>query len=92
MHDIKQQNSWLGLAIFDTTLWGQGWGRKIITAVSNYALKQLQTEEVLAAIDPQNVGSRHAFAKSGFHLLVDAKLTRDDGVITEIWQRKLNQR
>ncbi|MCZ4282346.1 GNAT family N-acetyltransferase [Kiloniella laminariae] len=88
LHDITQNCAWLGLAIFDISLWGQGWGNKIITTVSNYALLQLNIEQIRAAIDPLNIGSKSAFTKSGFHILPDEKLEREDGVLTDIWQRR----
>ena len=88
VHDICKDNSWLGLAIFDTSLWGQGWGSRIISSVSKHALDNFNTDEIRAAIDPKNAGSKQAFMKAGFRTNSGQKLVRDDGILTEIWRLK----
>lgn len=66
LHDYDGTTAWIGLAIFDTTIWGQGFGSAMIAAVSGFCFEHLRCTQVKAGVEVANAGSAAAFAKAGF--------------------------
>lgn len=84
LHDIRNGQAWLGLALFDRAIWGRGWARRAIVGVAQFAARDLRVEEIRAGIAQENVGSRKAFAASGFLHLTGADRATEFGV-AETW-------
>jgi RimJ/RimL family protein N-acetyltransferase len=66
LHEIAPAEAWLGIALFDRDIWGQGWGSRSITALCDHCLDALQLDRVLAGIDQANTASIRTFSKAGF--------------------------
>jgi ribosomal-protein-alanine N-acetyltransferase len=56
----------IGLIIGDKRAWGQGYATEAITAVTEFAFRQLNLLKVTASCYGNNVGSVKAFKKAGF--------------------------
>ena len=56
----------MGIALFDRSIWGQGFGSRAIAAASDYALDVLSCVSVRAGVDRENEVSVTAFRKAGF--------------------------
>jgi RimJ/RimL family protein N-acetyltransferase len=85
LHDIGSAGACLGLAIFDRAIWGQGWGRRMVGAVTTYALTELGVPRVQAVIESENVGSLRAFEHAGYEHLPDAD-REEDGLVKQLWE------
>jgi len=80
LHDYDGDQIWLGIAIFDPSFWGKGWGRAMLKAATSCAIENLDCRKVLAGIDQRNDASKRLFAGCGFR-----ETSRDsDGVIVEL--------
>jgi RimJ/RimL family protein N-acetyltransferase len=88
LHDIQVGgDAFVGIALFDRSVWGRGWGRRCIEAVCAVA-SDLGVRRAVAGIHATNHASRHAFAAAGFvHDPLEDRET-DDGV-GERWYRTL---
>jgi ribosomal-protein-alanine N-acetyltransferase len=56
----------LGLLLGDASVWGKGYARQAIAALSDYALQMLGLNKITASCYSSNVGSQKAFKASGF--------------------------
>jgi RimJ/RimL family protein N-acetyltransferase len=67
LHDIDGQagTAYVGIALFDKTVWGQGWGRRAIVAVQEY-VQALGVNTLFAGIESGNSASRACFTAAGF--------------------------
>lgn len=88
LHDIADEMAFIGLAIFKPEQWGQGWGARMIQAVSDYALKELGVQTVRAGIDAFNVASQRTFIKAGFVHLSELD-QKGDQKTSQVWERKV---
>ena len=68
LHDIIDKKSVIGIVIFDKKIWGMGWGRKILVAVSNFAYRELGIKEIKAGIELNNHKSTGLFVSAGYSL------------------------
>lgn len=84
LHDVSDEGAFLGLAIFDRTVWGQGWGAQIVAAVTHFALTELRVPRVAAVIEADNIASRKAFVRAGFTRV--ASEASPEGVVKELWE------
>ena len=66
LHDISNASAFLGIAIFDTNLWGKGWGTASIKTASMFGVKNLNIKKIIAGIDNSNTASTKAFVKAGY--------------------------
>lgn len=88
LHDVNEAGEgWVGIALFDRTVWGRGIASAALRLVAERACKDLGLQVLRAGIDPANAGSRRAFAKAGFHL--HELLNLPEGRQTERWARNL---
>ena len=55
----------IGIALFDRSIWGRGWARRCIAAVTDAALAA-GAAAVVAGVYADNEGSRRAFAGAGY--------------------------
>jgi RimJ/RimL family protein N-acetyltransferase len=91
LHDIGRDGAYLGLAIFDRGIWGQGWGSRMVDGVTRYAIGELGLPAVRAVIEEENLASRRAFEKSGYvHRTADDVI--QDGMVKQLWEFSSNSR
>ena len=69
LHEYDGASIWLGIALFDRSIWGQGFGVRMILAASNFALNELSCLSVRAGVDRKNEKSVAVFCKAGFSIL-----------------------
>jgi RimJ/RimL family protein N-acetyltransferase len=74
LHDIGDLSAYLGIALFDRAIWGQGWASRSIVEVAKYAFNDLGLSYVVAGIAHANTASERAFAKAGFLPAIDLGL------------------
>lgn len=67
LHDLTRDRGYIGIALFDRSIWGQGWAPKTLAAAAQLATGKLGCRRLLAGIDPTNTRSQRAFGKAGFH-------------------------
>jgi pseudaminic acid synthase len=79
LHDITSESAFIGIVLFEQAIWG--WGSLMISAVTNFAMNDLGLKFVRAGIEWENIASQKAFAKAGFHALLE--LDSDTG---QIWE------
>lgn len=65
LHDFSDEKVTIGIAIFDKSVWGVGWGQRCIRAMIDYA-DRLGVKTIIAGIEKENEKSRCAFAACGF--------------------------
>ena len=58
----------VALMIGDRHSWGHGYATEAIMAVTEYAFEQLGVRKLTAGCYADNVGSRRAFEKAGYHV------------------------
>ena len=85
LHDIGEEGAFLGLAIFDKSLWGQGWGTRIVEGVTRFALGELGIARVRAIIEDDNVGSQRAFQRAGYRHDASADKV-EEGQVKQLWE------
>ncbi|MBO6805977.1 GNAT family N-acetyltransferase [Thalassospira sp.] len=66
IHNFDRKSAWLGIALFDKTIWGQGWATKVLFSITQIIWRIPSLEEIFAGVDIENVGSFRAFKKAGF--------------------------
>ena len=66
LHNITETGADIGIALFDKTIWGQGWGSRLITEITIIATTSLGCPRIKAGIEPTNLSSIHAFKKADF--------------------------
>lgn len=66
LHDITEHGATMGIALFDKSIWGQGWGGRMIRAACDFAFSGLGLAHIHAGIEPENIASRRVFSKAGF--------------------------
>jgi len=66
LHEYDGASIWLGIAIFDRSIWRKGFGVQVISVASDFALNELSCAAVRAGVDRKNEGSMAAFRKAGF--------------------------
>lgn len=66
LHNYDGTSVWLGIALFDRSIWGRGFGSRAIATASNFALHDLSCHSVQAGVDRENEVSAGAFRKAGF--------------------------
>lgn len=87
LHDLDGHMVRIGVAIFDRAVWGQGWGHRAVSAVTEWALRELGVAEVIAGVDARNERSRRCFARAGFRH-DPARDVRREGFTAEQWVRR----
>ena len=65
-HDFDGHSIWLGIALFDRSIWGKGWATRALLAASEEVWKCLICEVIYAGVDNDNLRSFKAFEKAGF--------------------------
>jgi len=66
LHDISSESAYIGIALFDRSIWGQGWATRMIRKIVRFAIGSLGLKKVLAGIEKENIASQGAFNKAGF--------------------------
>jgi len=66
LHNITADSAFLGIAIFDASIWGKGWGHRAIRVVSVFGTQCLHIKTILAGISEKNPASIRAFLKAGY--------------------------
>ncbi|MCW9034180.1 MAG: GNAT family N-acetyltransferase [Rhodospirillales bacterium] len=66
LHDIDDKSAWIGIALFDRSVWGQGWAVRSLTTVCDYAAEELNLEKIYAGVDTRNDRSVKTFTNAGF--------------------------
>ena len=56
----------MGIALFDTAYWGQGWGSRCIRRVAEYGTRELGLRRIVAGSYERNLAAIRSFAKAGF--------------------------
>ncbi|WP_430469377.1 GNAT family N-acetyltransferase [Thalassospira lucentensis] len=64
--DRKERSVTIGIALFDRTLWGLGFGCRLIEAVSAAGFETGLIDRIYAGIDERNLASQRTFEKAGF--------------------------
>lgn len=77
LHDYDGRVVWLGIALFDGSIRGRGFGSCAIRTASDFALDALSCRSVRAGIDRENAMSVAAFQKAGFAIVEE----KPDGFI-----------
>ncbi len=85
LHGAEGQEITLGLAIFDKTVWGQGWGKTMIEAATRHALQSPAVIRVRAGVEVDNIGSQKTFAAAGYHC-VETFYSESDDLYVQTWQ------
>lgn len=85
LHDMRDGEAFLGLAIFDKRLWGRGWGTRFVRGVTQHARVALGIRKVRAIIEAENVGSQRAFERAGYSHDA-ASDTVEQGQIKQLWE------
>ncbi len=86
LHDVTAQHggeAWVGIALFDRSVWGRDVGSTALALVAACARDDLRLVRLRAGIEPTNAGSRRAFAKAGF--VPTESLVRPKGKRVERW-------
>lgn len=68
LHDYDGATAWMGIALFDRSIWGKGYGSAAIDAASGFAFERLGCKTVQAGVDPGNQASVRAFMKAHFSI------------------------
>ena len=73
LHGIELQHftAYIGICIFDKTFWGKGLGSRVISAITEWAMKELKIRWIEASIYSDNVASQKVFLKSGYTWIFD---------------------
>jgi RimJ/RimL family protein N-acetyltransferase len=79
--DIGRGGATVGIALFDRSIWGQGWGSAALAAVASYATSQLGLTRLEAGIIAANKGSIRAFENAGFRRAQDKPADPDLGPV-----------
>jgi RimJ/RimL family protein N-acetyltransferase/SAM-dependent methyltransferase len=68
IHDIDTESgsAYVGIAIFDKTVWGRGWSGKLLLRMRDFLARNLGLVTLIAGIDTKNVGAIRAFQHAGF--------------------------
>ena len=66
LHDISEKKSFIGIVIFDKKLWKQGWAKKILFIINNYAYDELGLREIRAGVAFDNYASIKLFSAAGY--------------------------
>ena len=67
IHFLKEE-LYIGIAIFDKSVHGQGFGTKSLKIVANFGFKNLNVNYIQARIHVDNEGSIRVFKKAGFKI------------------------
>ena len=78
---MTPESALIGIALFDQTIWGCGWGSRMISVVTSFAMNDLGLKCVRAGLEWENVASQKSFSKAGFHPLPDL-----DSNTGQIWE------
>lgn len=65
LHDFDYGRCTVGIALFDKSEWGKGWGRYCVDAMVEYA-KEIGCSCIFAGIEMDNVRSRNLFSACDF--------------------------
>jgi ribosomal-protein-alanine N-acetyltransferase len=68
IHNISSKDADIGIALFDRSIWGRGWGTKIVSVVSQYTFQIYPCSQLKAGIAIDNVASKKVFENAGFRL------------------------
>tara|TARA_B110001454_G_C12599818_1_gene383955 strand:+ start:175 stop:708 length:534 start_codon:yes stop_codon:yes gene_type:complete len=68
LHDIIDKKSFIGIVIFDKSIWGKKWGRKILLAVNNFAYRELDIKKIKAGVEFDNHKSARLFSSAGYFI------------------------
>ncbi len=79
LHEITELSAYLGIAIFDRSIWGKSYGTSLIQAVSHFGIRCLNLKRIEALIHEENVASIKAFEKANF-ITDDSKNELKSGV------------
>ncbi|MFT5519449.1 MAG: 2-polyprenyl-3-methyl-5-hydroxy-6-metoxy-1,4-benzoquinol methylase/RimJ [Enterobacterales bacterium] len=68
IHDVNQVSgsAILGIVIFNKSIWGYGWGNKLLSKIGEYCFKNLKLKSIFASIDSENIYARKSFTDAGF--------------------------
>jgi RimJ/RimL family protein N-acetyltransferase len=66
MIDEDARTAVFGIALFDPSYWGQGWGSRCIRRVADFAIQDLGLKRVFAASYMHNPAAVRCFLKAGF--------------------------
>jgi len=83
-HGIDGDKAFLGLAIFDRRVWGEGWGTRMILAVTDFGFRELGLGEIRAVIEVENIASQIAFRRAGYKQMQKEDFV-ENGLIKQIW-------
>jgi RimJ/RimL family protein N-acetyltransferase len=56
----------MGIALFDVSYWGRGWGSRCIRRVADFGVHRLGLKRIFAGSYQHNPGAIRSFAKAGF--------------------------
>lgn len=56
----------MGIALFDASYWGRGWGSRCIRRVADYGIRELGLRRIVAGSYERNIAGIRSFAKAGF--------------------------
>ena len=69
--------------------WGKGYGLEVATAIVDDARKNQSFEQIIATVDPENIGSIKILKKLGFHL-IDSGVD-EDGLPTDTYLLEMSR-
>ncbi len=84
LHNLTTKDADIGIALFDKSVWNQGWGSQLIQKVTNFATVELGCPCIKAGIENENVSSKNTFKKAGYQ---PAEIIDDamNGASWELW-------
>jgi RimJ/RimL family protein N-acetyltransferase len=89
VHDINRSGSptsaYIGLALFDRRVWGQGLGTMVMGAVVAYCHERLGLDVVRGVTDRNNTVSRAMLRRTGYVYRPEADRS-SDGTVMELWE------
>lgn len=67
LHDVELSSgtAWLGIALFDKTVWRRGWASTCVNAVAEFAA-DIGVRRLFAGVEKENLASRRLFERCGF--------------------------
>jgi len=87
VHGQEDGRHYLGLAIFDRSIWGQGWGGRLVSSVTDHSLSEMGLGGLFAVIEEENLGSQKAFKRAGYERLPAEDVVSNE-VQKQMWKKE----
>ena len=88
LHNITATHADIGIALFDKSIWGNGWASRLIAEITEIATINLECSCVNAGIEFANLASKRAFKKAGYVFNRNINQVSDNDLV-EVWEFRL---